>query len=508
MAGSKDSSEISASNIIEPTCETLPADEQLQFEEHKERMIQEAKAKFLANFKVDRNNKVVWHRATDLALLRPTPDIPNVSNTNELQSLRNYVDEQREQMQNIIGGIQNDYRRLVRAFDKSNIVNFPSHEVELGYNTHNTSAIGCRDQSQPLYGMPMDTYPEQPQIGSKSADLHMPGPSACERGPSGPATVGPIFNELPTHVPEPYRLAQNSNYPVEPFAYHDGRSTYNHGRFGPTSGQSAHDLFEEDCYPNPHPSQQHFPSHYAIHQPNNTKFRAQESFPAPPRRPKRNDQSYEPYRASGSAPHSSNQWGGRQHANIQPTPSMFDQRADGLAPAAIDIVREEIAGAFRDKLGVSIVPGGQPYQKPYGSRFDHHPYPQGTRIPKFSKFSGDQGKNTREHIGQFLAQLGELADTEAFRVRLFSLSLTGTVFAWYATLPPNSISSWGDLEQKFHDHFFSGDYKLDLIDLVSLRQAKDESVNDYIRRFRDTRNRCFQIYLAEKQLAGLAFNGL
>jgi hypothetical protein len=101
--------------------------------------------------------------------------------------------------------------------------------------------------------------------------------------------------------------------------------------------------------------------------------------------------------------------------------------------------------------------------------------------------------------------LGELADIEAFRVRLFSLSLTGTAFAWYATLPPNSISSWG---QKFHDHFFSGDYELDLVDLVSLRQTKDESVNDYIRRFQDIRNRCFQIHLAEKQLAGLAFNGL
>ena len=37
---------------------------------------------------------------------------------------------------------------------------------------------------------------------------------------------------------------------------------------------------------------------------------------------------------------------------------MFDQRAGGLAPAAIDIVREEIARAFRDKLGVSMVPGG------------------------------------------------------------------------------------------------------------------------------------------------------
>jgi hypothetical protein len=30
----------------------------------------------------------------------------------------------------------------------------------------------------------------------------------------------------------------------------------------------------------------------------------------------------------------------------------------------------------------------------------------------------------------------------------------------------------GDLEQKFHDHFFSGDYELDLVDLVALRQGK------------------------------------
>ena len=180
--------------------------------------------------------------------------------------------------------------------------------------------------------------------------------------------------------------------------------------------------------------------------------------------------------------------GGRQHANIQPTPPMFDQRAGGLALAGIDIVRKEIAGAFRDKLGVSMVPGGNHIGNLMTADLITTYTHKGTRIPEFAKFSGDQGKNTREHIGQFLAQLGELADTEAFRVRLFSLSLTGTAFAWYATLPPNSISSWGDLEQKFRDHFFSGDYELDLVDLVSLRQTKDESVNDYIRRFRDTRN--------------------
>jgi hypothetical protein len=306
MAGSRDSSDISPRNIIEPTWKTLPIDEQLQFEEHKEQMIQEAKAKFLANFKVDRNNKVVRHRATDPVSLRPAPDIPNVSNTNELQSLRNYVDEQREQIQNIIGDMQNDYRRLVRAFDKSSIANFPSHEVELGDNVRNTSAIGCHDQSQPLYGMPMDTYPEQPQIGSKSADLHMPGPSARERGQSGPATVGPTFNGLPRHAPKPQHTTHNLNYPVGPSAYNNGRSAYNHGRSRPMSRQSAHDLFEKDCYLIPHPSQQHFPPHYAMHQPINSKSRAQESFPAPPRRPKRNDQTYEPYRANGNAPRNSN----------------------------------------------------------------------------------------------------------------------------------------------------------------------------------------------------------
>jgi hypothetical protein len=125
-----------------------------------------------------------------------------------------------------------------------------------------------------------------------------------------------------------------------------------------------------------------------------------------------------------------------------------------------------------------MVPGGKSYRRPYDIRFDHHPYPQGTRIPEFAKILGDQGKSTREHIGQFLAQLGELADIEAIHVCLFLLSLTGTAFAWYATLPPNSILSWRDLEQKIHDHFFSSDYELDLVDLVGLQQAKDSGIQE------------------------------
>jgi hypothetical protein len=122
-------------------------------------------------------------------------------------------------MQQIIGGMQNDYKRLVRAFDKSTIANFPLHEVESGGNTRDSSAIGCHNQSQPLYAI--DTYPGQPQpptqIGGKSADLRMSGPSARERGPSGPALAGPVFrNKLPRPAPESPRTVQTLNDPFGP----------------------------------------------------------------------------------------------------------------------------------------------------------------------------------------------------------------------------------------------------------------------------------------------------
>jgi hypothetical protein len=103
MGSSKDSSDVSTSNIIEPTWETLSAEEQLEFEEHQEQLIKDAKAKFLSNFKVDRNNKVIRQRATDLASLRPTMSTPKVSDTNELQSLKAYINERQDQIQQIIG---------------------------------------------------------------------------------------------------------------------------------------------------------------------------------------------------------------------------------------------------------------------------------------------------------------------------------------------------------------------------------------------------------------------
>jgi hypothetical protein len=113
--------------------------------------------------------------------------------------------------------MQNDYKRLVCAFDKSTITNFPSHEVESGENMHDSSATDCHDQSQPLYGKLIDTYPGQPlpptQIGGKSADQRMAGLSR-------PVATGPIFrNELPRSAPEPPPTTQTLNDPIGPSSY-------------------------------------------------------------------------------------------------------------------------------------------------------------------------------------------------------------------------------------------------------------------------------------------------
>ena len=125
-------------------------------------------------------------------------------------------------------------------------------------------------------------------------------------------------------------------------------------------------------------------------------------------------------------------------------------------------------------------------KKLYPMSFDTVTYPAGFRLPEFVKFNGDDSKSTFEHISQYLAQLGEAGSINELKIPLFSLSLTGTAFSSVSSLAPNSITSWEQLEKKFHDHFFSRSYELKLSHLTSVRQIRDESMNDYIRRFRDT----------------------
>ena len=113
-----------------------------------------------------------------------------------------------------------------------------------------------------------------------------------------------------------------------------------------------------------------------------------------------------------------------------------------------------------------------------------------------------------EHVYIFILQLGESANQDSLRVRLFSLSLSGSAFAWFTSLPANSILYCADLEKQFHQFFFSGVTELKLIDLTSFRQRNDESVAAFVQRSRDVKNICYSLVLSNQQLANAAFQGL
>jgi len=101
-----------------------------------------------------------------------------------------------------------------------------------------------------------------------------------------------------------------------------------------------------------------------------------------------------------------------------------------------------------------------------------------------------------EHISQYLAQLGEIVDEPAFKVRFFPLSLSGPAFSWFASLPHNSIKGWGDLEPKFHHYFDSGIMEKGITDLIDVRQRNNEPTLHYLQRFKEVRNQCYSLTLS------------
>jgi hypothetical protein len=58
------------------------------------------------------------------------------------------------------------------------------------------------------------------------------------------------------------------------------------------------------------------------------------------------------------------------------------------------------------------------------------------------------------------------------------------------------------------NNFYSTDTELRLSHLTAIKQKHTVPTTDCIRRFRDTRNRCFNLNISDKYLADLAYLGL
>nr|CAH66043.1 OSIGBa0107A02.4 [Oryza sativa] len=136
-----------------------------------------------------------------------------------------------------------------------------------------------------------------------------------------------------------------------------------------------------------------------------------------------------------------------------------------------------IADVMREQFGLKPKETGSLYRQSYPEWFERVPLPNRFKVPDFSKFSGQDGVSTYEHISRFLAQCGE-------------------------------ASALGRFGEAIHSYFYSGVHEIKLSDLTAIKQRHDEPVHEYIQRFREMRNKCFSLSLTDAQLADLAFQGM
>lgn len=117
----------------------------------------------------------------------------------------------------------------------------------------------------------------------------------------------------------------------------------------------------------------------------------------------------------------------------------------------VSTIQGDLARKMGESYGIEYKCKARKYQRPYPVHFDLAPYP--FSLPYFVKFSGENSETPWEHVTRYLAQLGEASSVEAFKVRLFDLSLTGAALWWYSSLPPNSVHAWSQLEHQFYYRF-------------------------------------------------------
>jgi hypothetical protein len=143
MFGSKDHTDISPNNILKPTVESLTAEGQQQYEDY----MRQAKEKFLSQYTMDRHQKVVEHGENDVASLLSLLQVPDVTKPHDIQSIKHYVDQQQDQIEQQIGGLEESFRKLTRVLEKSVASSFPSYETSNRISMSKT--LATNGDSQP-----------------------------------------------------------------------------------------------------------------------------------------------------------------------------------------------------------------------------------------------------------------------------------------------------------------------------------------------------------------------
>ncbi|XP_015970234.1 uncharacterized protein LOC107493691 [Arachis duranensis] len=113
--------------------------------------------------------------------------------------------------------------------------------------------------------------------------------------------------------------------------------------------------------------------------------------------------------------------------------------------------------------------------------------PRRVKNPKIiTKFTGEVGESTTEHIARYLVEIENLANDKNLKMNFFPSSITKNAFTWFSNLRPNSMTSWAQLENAFHAQFYRRELNLAVTDLVALKRDDEESMDDYMIHFKNT----------------------
>jgi hypothetical protein len=203
MANLKDHNNVAPDMNIRLTNSPVAEDEKLEnhikrldkeFQRQQAQLSKVAKKWYLSHFKVNHHQKVVKEKEVKYdslaALLHQLPILSNTTPLADIQYVKISFDNQ-------IKIIMEHIENMTHVLENTHTPDFLSHKLGTKITASKTSTTNGASQSQPYYGMSMNSYPGKMQSPSS---LH----GRSDLGTVGQSTHDHKLSDPPTDCPTPY----------------------------------------------------------------------------------------------------------------------------------------------------------------------------------------------------------------------------------------------------------------------------------------------------------------
>ncbi|XP_065636727.1 uncharacterized protein LOC136070561 [Quercus suber] len=119
---------------------------------------------------------------------------------------------------------------------------------------------------------------------------------------------------------------------------------------------------------------------------------------------------------------------------------------------------------------------------PFTASINGHPLPPKFKMPSLDSCDGN--RDPFDHIATFKTTMHLQGVPDEIMCRAFPTTLKGPTRVWFSKLPPNSVSSFGELSKLFVNNFIGGQrHRRSTSSLLTIEQGENESLRSFITRF-------------------------